>query len=104
MQLQAMSQKLDELNTEIRRRRQVEEQLREHSAKLEQDITERMLAEEALRESEQKFRTLAEALPQIVWITETDGLNIYYNQQWVDFTGLTLEESSRDTSRWCLLA
>ena len=50
MQLQAMSQKIDELNAEIRRRRQVEEQLREHSAKLEQDITERMLAEEALRQ------------------------------------------------------
>ena len=50
MQLQAMSQKLDELNTEIRRRRQVEEQLREHSAKLEQDITERKLTEEALRQ------------------------------------------------------
>jgi PAS domain-containing protein len=63
MQLQSMSQKIDELNAEIRRRRQVEEQLQERSAKLEQDITERMLAEEALRQSEQKFRTLAEALP-----------------------------------------
>ena len=54
---------------------------------------ERKQMEETLRQSETKFRTLAEALPQIVWITRPDGRNIYYNQQWVDFTGLTLEES-----------
>jgi PAS domain S-box-containing protein len=32
-------------------------------------------------------------MPQIVWITRADGWNIYFNQQWVDYTGLTLEES-----------
>jgi PAS domain S-box-containing protein len=36
---------------------------------------------------------LAEAMPQIVWATTADGLNIYFNQQWVDYTGLTLDES-----------
>ncbi len=40
-----------------------------------------------------EFRTLAEAMPQIVWITRADGWNIYFNQQWVDYTGLSLEES-----------
>src|SRR5450755_4606332 len=39
------------------------------------------------------FRTLAEAMPQIVWITRPDGWNIHFNQQWMDYTGLTLEES-----------
>lgn len=39
------------------------------------------------------FRNLAEALPQIVWATRPDGWNVYFNQQWVDYTGLTLEES-----------
>jgi len=48
---------------------------------------------EALRESEKEFRLLAEAMPQIVWITRPDGWNIYFNQQWMDYTGLTLEES-----------
>ncbi len=57
------------------------------------DITERKRAEEALQESEEEFRTLAESMPQIVWITRPDGWNIYFNQQWVDYTGLTLEES-----------
>jgi PAS domain S-box-containing protein len=58
-----------------------------------QDITERKLAEESLKNSESEFRLLAEAMPQIVWITRADGWNTYFNQQWVDYTGLTLEES-----------
>lgn len=58
------------------------------------DITERKLAQQALQTSEAEFRTLSEAMPQIVWITRADGWNIYFNQQWMDYTGLTLEESS----------
>ena len=57
------------------------------------DITERKRAEEALQRSEREFRSLAESMPQIVWATTADGWNIYFNQQWVDYTGLTLEES-----------
>jgi PAS domain S-box-containing protein len=57
------------------------------------DITERKLAEKALSKSEEEFRTLAESMPQIVWITRADGWIVYCNQQWMDYTGLTLEES-----------
>jgi len=57
------------------------------------DITEQKKLEDDLAASEKKFRLLAEAIPQIVWITRPDGWNIYFNQQWVNYTGLTLEES-----------
>ncbi len=65
---------------------QLEDQVLERTADLQQSNA-------ALRSSEQEFRTLAEAMPQIVWITRPDGWNIYFNQQWVDYTGLTLEAS-----------
>jgi PAS domain S-box-containing protein len=61
-----------------------------------QDITERKRAEAALRESAEDFRTLADAVPQIVWTTGPDGKNTYFNQQWADYTGMTLEESHGD--------
>jgi PAS domain S-box-containing protein len=60
------------------------------------DITERKHAQEALQTSERELRELAESMPQIVWTTSADGRNIYFNQQWVDYTGLSLEESYGD--------
>ncbi len=39
------------------------------------------------------FATLADFVPQLVWMCMPDGLNIYFNRRWVDYTGLTLEES-----------
>jgi len=57
------------------------------------DITEHKKLEDALSKNEKELRLLAEAMPQIVWITRPDGWNIYFNQQWVTYTGLTLEES-----------
>lgn len=65
---------------------QLEERVNERTAELEQTVT-------ALLKSEQEFRSLAEAMPQIVWITRPDGWNIYFNQQWITYTGMTLEES-----------
>ncbi|MBL3557688.1 MULTISPECIES: EAL domain-containing protein [Marinobacter] len=46
-----------------------------------------------LRTHEAEFRTLVETMPQIVWVTLPDGRHIDFNQHWLDFTGLTLEES-----------
>jgi PAS domain S-box-containing protein len=57
------------------------------------DITESKLAEAVLRERESELRSLAEAMPQMVWITRADGWTSYFSQRWMDYTGLTLEES-----------
>ena len=58
------------------------------------DVTEKMRAEHALLESEEKFRTLADCVPQMIWISTPDGLNTYCNRRWVEYTGMSLEESS----------
>jgi PAS domain S-box-containing protein len=52
------------------------------------DISERRQAEEALRKSEQHFRGLADAMPQIVWTASSDGSIDYYNRRWFDYTGM----------------
>ena len=57
------------------------------ASEIARDITERKRAEEALRESEQRFRQLAEAMPQIVWTACPDGYIDYYNDRWYEFTG-----------------
>ena len=41
---------------------------------------------------EMGFRLLAESLPEIVWISRADGCNVYHNQRWGDYTGLTFEQ------------
>lgn len=51
---------------------------------------------EGMRESKTEWREVVAALPHIVWITRPDGYHVYFNQQWMDFTGLSLEESLGD--------
>jgi PAS domain S-box-containing protein len=53
----------------------------------------RFQAEEALRESEQRFRVLSEAVPQIVWASDSEGRADYYNTRWSAYTGQTFEEA-----------
>ena len=55
------------------------------------DATERERAEAALRESERRYRFLAENNPQIVWTARPDGMLDYFNHRWTDVTGLPVE-------------
>lgn len=54
-----------------------------------QDITERRHAEEALRDSERRFRVLADGIPILCWIAEADGYITWYNNRWHEYTGTT---------------
>ena len=56
------------------------------------DIHERRVMEEALRESEQGFRELADSAPVMIWTTDADGLVTFVNAGWLSFTGHALQE------------
>src|SRR5271169_2988931 len=47
---------------------------------------------EALTASERRYRTLAEASPQLVWTSQPDGERDYFSRQWVEYTGIPEEE------------
>lgn len=57
------------------------------------DISDLKAAEAALQQSEARFRQLADALPQIVWISDATGAPEYVSQRWTDYTGLSLEQT-----------
>jgi PAS domain S-box-containing protein len=56
------------------------------------DIAARGLAEDALREGEERFRNLANNISQLAWMADEKGAIFWYNQRWFDYSGTTLEE------------
>jgi PAS domain S-box-containing protein len=74
--------------------RKEQQLVRQAEALREADRRERDLQLAELRiASERRFRNLAEAIPQIVWTALPDGSCDYYNRRWIEYTGLSLEES-----------
>ena len=55
------------------------------------DISERKRQEAVLRESEERFRLLADTAPALIWMSGTDKLCIYFNKPWLDFTGRSMD-------------
>ncbi|PHM07241.1 hybrid sensor histidine kinase/response regulator [Nostoc sp. 'Peltigera malacea cyanobiont' DB3992] len=106
-----LEQANQELQTQIAERLRVEEELRKYqnhleemvavrtneitktNEQLQQEILERQRILEILRQSEERYRYLAEAIPQLVWTTKPNGECDYFNQNWCEYTGLTLEQS-----------
>jgi len=59
------------------------------------DLSEQKQAERELREREELFRVLADSLPQLIWMADKLGQNIYCNQRYFDYLGVTETERSR---------
>ena len=61
-----------------------------------EDVTEAVMARRKIEESEQKFRLLADSMAQHIWTADTKGNLNYYNHSVFNYSGLTLEEISKD--------
>ncbi len=55
------------------------------------DITERMRSEAALRESEDRFRTMADSVPVLIWVNGPDGCE-FVNREYLRFIGISMED------------
>jgi eukaryotic-like serine/threonine-protein kinase len=87
-------------HVDVTERRQAEEErdrllAREREARTQAETAVRVLEEarEALRASEEQYRSLADLIPGVVWTARADGWIEYANQFWFDFTGMTLERT-----------
>jgi PAS domain S-box-containing protein len=57
-----------------------------------QDITERVRAEEALKESERRFRNMADTAPAFIWMSNAAGQCVFVNKGWLDFSGRSFDQ------------
>lgn len=62
------------------------------------DMTETRKVEQALRESEERFRATANSIEQMIWATRPDGFHDYYNQRWYEYTGVP--DGSTNGEEW----
>jgi PAS domain S-box-containing protein len=62
------------------------------ASKIARDVTEKKRAEATLRESEERFRLVANTAPVMIWMSDVDKLCTYFNHGWLEFTGRSLHQ------------
>jgi PAS domain S-box-containing protein len=65
---------------------------RNYAVVVARDVTERKRAEEAIKESEIRFRLVADTAPVMIWMSGIDKLCNYFNKPWLDYTGRSIEQ------------
>jgi PAS domain S-box-containing protein len=99
-ELKEAKAEIKRLNEELERK--VEERTRELAATneaLRAEISERKLAEAAVKQAEDRIRLIIDTIPTMAWTLEPDGILDFVNQRWMEYTGLSLEEAIRDSKR-----
>jgi PAS domain S-box-containing protein len=95
-ELQEVNEKLISTNEEListnEELRKSQEDLYQLNNELELRITSRT---QLLTESEKRFKSILDALPQIAWTSTIEGEVDFYNKRWYDYTGLTFEETKQ---------
>jgi PAS domain S-box-containing protein len=89
----------DEITRLKRTHKELEPRIQERTAELARAneallaaAAERARAEETIYQSEQRYRSMADALPVLVWQSGPDKLCTYFNKRWLEFTGRTMEQ------------
>lgn len=59
------------------------------------DVSEKVLSRHSIQESEKEFRTLAEVMPQIIFVANPAGEITYFNEKWEQYTGYSFEQSKK---------
>jgi PAS domain S-box-containing protein len=77
---------------EISESRRLQRELIQKTQALEEADLRKETLLASLRESEERFRLLANTIPQLAWMADPDGSIFWYNQGWYDYTGTTLEQ------------
>jgi PAS domain S-box-containing protein len=88
------------LNEELEQK--VEERTRELAATneaLRSEIAERKLAEEAVKQAEDRIRLVIDTIPTMAWTLRPDGAVDFVNQRWLDYTSLSLKEAVEDSKQ-----
>ena len=62
------------------------------ASKITRDVTQQKRAEESVRESEERFRHVANTAPVMIWMSGSDKLCTYFNEPWLEFTGRSLQQ------------
>ncbi len=84
-----MRQLHTQLETEVAQRTI---ELNAANQRLQEELAERVRTEQAQRESEERFRNMADTAPVMIWVTGPDMVVSFFNKTWLTFTGHTLQE------------